>query len=187
MSENLKRDMEKPDFRGALASSDIRAMRGESDRGAVLIAAAYIDEMLEELLSANFVDDTRLINRLLTYPGACSTLAARCDLAYCLGYFGPKMHADIRAVIKIRNQFAHSRKEVNFGNPEIAEICQQLHLVQELRASVSHFNVSTRNIFLMAAGSLIRGLEGLIRTSVHRSSGPELSEIPKSDPNWMGY
>ena len=48
-----------------LSAEYIRGMRSESDRGAVLIAAAYIDSALEELLRAYFVDSKAEVARLL--------------------------------------------------------------------------------------------------------------------------
>src|ERR1035438_4622321 len=94
--------MQKPDSgRNPFSMDYMNAMRVESDRGAVLVAAAYIDEELADLIRAFLVNDRKITERLLEYPGPCSTLASRCDLAYCLGIFGKDVYADIRTIIKI--------------------------------------------------------------------------------------
>lgn len=164
----------------------LTVMRAESDRGAVLVAAAYIDDALEDLLVAYFVDDEKAIERLLTYPGPCSTLAARCDLAYCLGLVGKDVHTDIRTIIKIRNEFAHMRTGASFDRKEVAARCNDL--TQSMRrAGTKMVGVKPRNLFPISAGSIILALVGVRNRVSHREEGPAFEDIKKPDMNPLGY
>jgi DNA-binding MltR family transcriptional regulator len=164
------------------------AMRAESDRGVVLVAAAYIDEALEDLLLASFVDDAKIAKRLLTYPGPCSTLASRCDLAYCLGMFGKDMHTDIRKMIKIRNQFAHSGGRAAFGNPDISDLCNNLSPITSMKEAGTKFvGTDPRILFLIAAGSVILALMGAKKRARHHAAGPASKDMPRPEVNPLGY
>src|ERR1700681_1012641 len=83
-------------------------LRAESDRGCVLVAAAFLDNALEVLIRAALIDDQKALDKLVEYPGPCATFAARSDLAYCLGLIDTATHADLRTIRRIRNEFAHS-------------------------------------------------------------------------------
>jgi DNA-binding MltR family transcriptional regulator len=168
-----------------LSAEYIRQMRAESDRGAVLIGAAYIDSALEELLRAYFVDSKAEVARLLTYPGPCSTLSARCDLAYCSGIFGKDMHADIRTVTKIRNRFAHSKHRATFGDKDVSQLCMNLNLVKGMNTEFS--GSDPKAVFVMAAGAIILKLLTAQGTMSHRKPGPSLKVMAMTDPNFLGY
>jgi len=152
----------------------------------VLVAAAYIDDALEDLLAAYFVDDEKAVQRLLTYPGPCSMLTARCDLAYCLGLFGKDVYTDIRTIIKIRNEFAHTRAGATFDTKEVAERCNEL--TRSMRqAGTKMVGVKPRNLFLISAGSIILALVGVRSGLSHRKEGPSFEHIKKPDRNPLGY
>jgi DNA-binding MltR family transcriptional regulator len=162
-------------------------MRKESERGCALVGAAFIDDALGELLAAHFVDD-KITRRLLTYPGPCSTLSARCDLAYCLGMFGRDIYMDVRGIIKIRNQFAHHRFGPGFEDEAIATSCRNLNTIQQMRARGTDFAcVGARTMFIMTAGAVILALD-VAKYSVQRCQrGPGWAEIPQPPINPLGY
>jgi hypothetical protein len=61
------------------------SLYAESDRGCALLAAAFLDERLGDLLRAFFVDDATVADGLLDGIGALATFSARIDLAFLLG------------------------------------------------------------------------------------------------------
>jgi DNA-binding MltR family transcriptional regulator len=97
----------------------------ETDRGAALAAAAFLDDVLTAMLCAAFIDDPKTATRLLEYPGPISTFGARADLAYAMGLLGPKMHADLKVIREIRNHFAHSHSPVTFDDPAVEGLCRR--------------------------------------------------------------
>ena len=90
----------------------------ESDRGAVLVAAAFIDEALEHLLrqiltakSTNAADDnfTAQLNRLVK-PGIDAPLgsfAARISACFVLGVIDIDYFRAMEALRSLRNHYAH--------------------------------------------------------------------------------
>ncbi|MGA2271826.1 MAG: MltR family transcriptional regulator [Bryobacteraceae bacterium] len=178
--------MQKADSTRSPFSMDYtNAMRAESDRGAALVAAAYIDEALEDLILAYFVSDRKVAERLLTYPGPCSTLASRCDLAYCLGIFGKDVYADIRTIVKIRNNFAHTKEGATFERQDISDLCN--NLTKAMREAGTQFiGVKPRTLFLISAGSIILALVGAKKRTAHRRVGPASKDIPRPNMNPLG-
>ena len=171
---------------GSLTMDYMVAMRAESIRGVVLVAAAHIDELLEKLLLAYFIQDSKVPRRFLSYPGACSALSSRCDLAYCLGLVGTELYADIRAIAKIRNEFAHTSKGATFEKANISDLCT--FLVRSMKAAGTDLSHSAnRNLFHVAAGSVIQQLIGICARTSHRNPGPSFSEVIKPEINPFGY
>jgi hypothetical protein len=54
----------------SIANTIIRVIRKESDRGAALVAAEYLDEHLANLLRSRMIDRKKHVDRLLKYPGS---------------------------------------------------------------------------------------------------------------------
>jgi len=84
-------------------------LRRESDRGAILVAIAILDDVflsrLNQLLDRGNSDAR---NRLLKPPlGALGSFSAKVDLAYCIGMIPTQIYADIKLLNKLRNLCAH--------------------------------------------------------------------------------
>lgn len=106
-------------------------MENESDRGAALLAAAFLDDVLDLLLRSALVDDAETVDRLLGPGRALESFGARTHLAYLLGLLGPDIYADINLIREIRNEFAH-RKPMDFDVPEISGKCELLRCVSSI-------------------------------------------------------
>ena len=82
--------------------------RGESDRGAILISAALLDECLRSLIAIFLVDDKKEVNELLGsekhYERPLGTFGARIKTAYCLGLISRDEFDDLRIIQKIRKE-----------------------------------------------------------------------------------
>jgi DNA-binding MltR family transcriptional regulator len=99
----------------------------ESDRGCALMAAAYLESELGQLLRRYLVNDETVAGNLLTGTGGLATFSARIDLAYLLGLVSPNGRRDLHLIRKIRNDFAHSPANIAFDHPPIAARCRELH------------------------------------------------------------
>jgi DNA-binding MltR family transcriptional regulator len=163
-------------------------MRAESDRGAVLVAASYIDDALERILRATFVDDSTAAGRLLEYPGPCSTLSSRSDLAYCCGLIGKDVYIDIRTITKIRNRFAHNREIVGFSDRDISDMCRNLGVIKGMSDAGTEFGgTAVRSLFLISAGAIILLLDHAASKAKDRPMGPSLKDMTWPDTNPLGY
>lgn len=108
------------DFRNTLIN--------ESDRGCALMSAAYLDECLGRLLRSYFIDDTKVINKLFDYNGACGTFSSKIELAYGLGLIPKNVRLDLTLLRRIRNDFAHVSKVICFDDDPIKSRCYELKL-----------------------------------------------------------
>ena len=79
----------------------------ESDRAAVILGAARLDETLYQLLSATLVPSTSARDELLDSDGPLGTFSARIHVAYRLGLLDAEMTRALHLVRRIRNSFAH--------------------------------------------------------------------------------
>lgn len=82
----------------------------ESDRGAVLVAAAVVDDFLRD--SLRYVAPAHVgkkwLDGLLEHPGPLSRLSARADACQLMGLISPGVHGSISALRRLRNAVAHS-------------------------------------------------------------------------------
>jgi len=103
-----------------------RALGAETDRGAGLYAAAFLDARLEALFRRFFVQREKVADDLLTGTGGLSTFSARIDLAMLLGLASHSTWRDLHLIRKIRNDFAHSPETIGFSHDPVASRCREL-------------------------------------------------------------
>ena len=104
------------------------------DPAAVLLGASYLDNALEVLLTAQFVDLGKLDKERMfsaTSNGILGSFAAKIRVAYALDLIGPKTYQDLLIILDVRNNFAHSLRPLTFANKWIQERCDDLSLVAE--------------------------------------------------------
>ncbi|HVG34405.1 MAG TPA: MltR family transcriptional regulator [Pyrinomonadaceae bacterium] len=98
----------------------------ESDRGAALVAASLLDERLKGILQAFFLD-SNVSNELLNGANApLGTFSSRISAAYALGLIQKNEFDELNFIRKIRNEFGHKWKDVNFNNAPITDLCRNL-------------------------------------------------------------
>lgn len=92
----------------------------ETDRGACLVGASYIDEELEEIISA-FTIDRIDPEELFGGPAApISTFSSKSLVAYSLGLITETEYSEITLIRRIRNEFAHSWEDIDFETESIS-------------------------------------------------------------------
>jgi DNA-binding MltR family transcriptional regulator len=98
----------------------IEELESESDRGAALMGAAYLDTALKSLIEASLAGGSTVADKLLNLPNApLGTFSSRIALAYGLGHIGPNYFRVLESIREIRNAFAHFRRSLTFEDPEI--------------------------------------------------------------------
>jgi DNA-binding MltR family transcriptional regulator len=103
-------------------------LENETDRGVALLAVAFLDDVLDVLLRASFVNDAEAVNRLVGPGRPLESFGSRSHLAYCMGLLGADVYNDINLIREIRNDFAH-RQPANFEQGDIRAKCNKLHCV----------------------------------------------------------
>jgi len=156
-----------------------KQLMGESDRGAALVGAAYLDELLARLFKAKLFDQ-KISEELLSGYGPLSSFSARINMAYCLGWIGPETYRDLNLLRKIRNEFAHAHAPVTFAHPGVLSRCDELELPK--RAIHPGRLAKTRDKFLFAALMLALRLEYYRRDSQEPAAGWD-PPVVRHDPS----
>lgn len=117
------------------------ALSNEPDRGAVLVAAAYLEEKLELLLYVYFQSEKAFHNKasingkefntafeeLLGSPSKpLGSFSSKINLVYLLGLLTEWEYRDLETIRKIRNNFAHQIESASFKNADTAGLIKNL-------------------------------------------------------------
>ncbi|MEQ9231161.1 MAG: hypothetical protein RIF46_10800 [Cyclobacteriaceae bacterium] len=120
---------------------------GESDRGYVLFLAAQADEYLKRILQAFLVEDE--LSRGL-FEGAFApfhSLDGKTRAAFAMGLISRDEMAQIQALRKVRNIFAHSM-DASFESVDVVKICSKPPVYCEWLCSRDAFLHMAMNIVL---------------------------------------
>lgn len=99
----------------------------ESDRGAVLVSAALIDDGLKQLIVKKLVSSGSKVDRLFDGGNApLGTFSARIEMAYRLGLIQQSTKELLNIFRKIRNEFAHHYDEVSFNDVRVRQRLKSL-------------------------------------------------------------
>lgn len=102
------------------------ALQSESDRATALMAAAFLEDYLAKLISKFMINDPSVGREIFTHNGALGTFSAKIDLAYMLALISPSVRKDLHLLRKIRNDFAHTAKPLQFTEHRIKSRCEEL-------------------------------------------------------------
>ncbi len=92
----------------------------QTDRGTAIIGAALLESRVEDAIKSRL-----LINKTTT-SRSIGTFSAKISLGYSMGIYGEKTHHELEIIRKIRNDFAHFLKPINFDSPNIKDKCNEL-------------------------------------------------------------
>jgi hypothetical protein len=104
-----------------------KTLNAETDRGCALMAAAYLDEQLKNLISKRLVSNKKVQEKIFDARGPLGTFSSRIDFAYLLGLIGPRAQRDLHLIRNIRNSFGHTSRPLTFEEPSIANRCKELY------------------------------------------------------------
>ncbi len=139
-------------------------LESESDRGAVLVGLALLDSEVENLIRVKFdvasvryiesldferyegdlvqliKQQERVRKNLLKHPGLLSSVAAKLDLAFCMGWLSEDCYHDLVQIRKLRNTAAHSVGRVDlFGDLQTRALLTSLRTTSDdIRQGMAH-------------------------------------------------
>ena len=97
----------------------------ESDRGAVIVAAAILEDdlakVLETILVANDVPEKHR-KEMFDVNGPLSSFSSKMLICYGFGLISRDVFDDLTKIRRLRNRFAHSSGDVDFFSEEINSI-----------------------------------------------------------------
>lgn len=118
----------------------------ESDRGCVLLGAAILEQRLAELFCFTFKTNDisrKIADSIFDSNGPLSTFSSKIKLAYALGYIDRLAYEDLEKIRKIRNEFAHTAKAVDFLQNDIAKDIERLHCVKDFKNAMPRYSPPT--------------------------------------------
>lgn len=158
-------------------------LQNESERGAVIIAGAFLDAQLKDLITKFFIDEPKTVEGLLDTDRPLSSFSSRIKVAYCLGLISKSMYDDLNAIRKIRNNFAHQMHGYTFDDPQIVSWCKSLKLAKMITDEISHFPNTHRTMFLLGVTQLASqlALKALAAERNRRTvaKDPEIAQVVK--------
>lgn len=146
-----------------------KSISQETDRGCALMVASLLDKKIEDLLKANFVDDSKSTKAILNVSGAISSFSSKIDISYLMGLIGTKVKRDLHLIRKIRNIFGHELKPVFFNDSEITNRCFEL-----FHGSI--ISQDAREVFINTSLQIFTLLQVDIHKSRHADYGRDLYE-----------
>jgi len=103
-----------------------QSLEGETDRGAAVLAAILLDGLLEKLIRASFIKDSR-VKLLFKNDHILQSFYAKINLAYFAGLIPKPVFEDLKLICEIRNKFAHSViSDPKFTNATISKLVNHL-------------------------------------------------------------
>lgn len=115
------------------------AINAKSDLVTAIVQAIEIDYILEQLIVSKLVRrDEETIEILCKENGALSTFFSKIGVAYAFGIIDKEKMDYINVVRRIRNAFAHSRKDISFATPAIREELHSLKMPRDKNSDLHH-------------------------------------------------
>jgi hypothetical protein len=103
----------------------------ESDRALAIVSAAYLDHLLEILISTKYKLSKGKREHLFKYPaGMLHSFAFKITFAHMTGLISENEKQDLNILRDVRNAFAHQLIGISFETKQIAEVCKNLVLAR---------------------------------------------------------
>lgn len=135
----------------------LQEFQGESDRAAAVLAAAYLDEQLKDLLTAAFTVDSKGAE-LLDVNQPLGSFGPRIAISEAVGLITAPERRDLDLLRKIRNDFAHKLHGMSFADQRVASRCAAFECIDDfLRTQVAvpvEYVSDPRSRFNLAASLL---------------------------------
>lgn len=126
----------------------------ETERGAALAAAAFVDDLLQRTIAAFLLKGDSGEKLLEGFNAPLGSFSARITAAHALGLISDIERGECDLIRKIRNEFAHKVK-MTFEDERVKGLCSSFVLSAKPYADVT---VSSRGAFSTAAVALILNL-----------------------------
>lgn|SRR4030042_324153 len=175
MKKHLKETfLTENDLDAARYGNLLNTLQDKTPRASAILGAAYIDNLLNELLKRRLVDDGEFkdIENL--------TFNRRISLCYLVGIFSKEIKEDLETIAEIRNDFAHNIEINSFDEEMIADKCHKLKYIDYLEKGLTIFpkiddrhNFSPWDRFILASISYMNILHLRIMSIERIKEGPK--------------
>jgi DNA-binding MltR family transcriptional regulator len=99
----------------------LKAFEKESDRAVAIIAACLLDDLLEKIIRASYVEEPQ-VKFLFKDDHILQSFFAKINIAYFSGLIPNVVYHDLKLICEIRNKFAHAViANLNFSDSSIVQ------------------------------------------------------------------
>ncbi len=148
-------------------------LMAESDRAVAVLAPAFIDAILHDLLRSVLVAGKSTDN-LLSDQRPLSTFSAKIDMVHALGLIKDDAWHDLHLLRKIRNDFAHNIDAHTFDFEPVQNRCSEFLLQKRWSKPVNTTDCqSTRHKFLFVAWALVSDIAQALNKNAKDSNKSE--------------
>lgn len=127
-----------------------KEFEGNSDRGVTVISASIIDVLLEDLLVSFLVpiNDKSTFKNIFSGNGPLSNVSNKIEMAFALGLLSNYDRDLLKAIISIRNKFAHQIYGIDFNSEKIINTCKKLIIQDDLLVPLDIENKKNEKIVI---------------------------------------
>lgn len=105
------------------------ALSNESDRGRVIVAAAWNDQFLEVKLRNEFSEgNAKTREALFSENGPFSNFSSKLNAAFCAGWIDADVYHDATIIRKLRNVFAHTVDPISLNDDKARALLETLRV-----------------------------------------------------------
>lgn len=136
----------------SMAESVLAELRDESDRGAVILAATSIEDMLEFSIGLRMTPletDATARAEVFGARGTLSSYANKTLIAYALGIIDKSTKKEIDLIREIRNACAHSRLPISFKVRQLQDAAKAVIGKDLLKEIKDHEPQTLRTAFII--------------------------------------
>ncbi|OPA88688.1 hypothetical protein BFW86_16735 [Pseudomonas fluorescens] len=108
-----------------------RSLDNESDRGSVVLAAAWLDESLTRIITKFLKPNTTQNEKLLKVGQPIGDFGTRIIIADRLRLITPNLISSLVICRRLRNDFAHLSSELSFATPYVQDRVDRLFKLNE--------------------------------------------------------
>ncbi len=130
----------------------------ESDRGAAVLAAGFVDEYLSVYLRSRVVRE-KVGDELFSPLGPLSGFSQKIACAYAFGFIPKQYYDDLSLIRRIRNHFAHFPLDSSFGTKTVADFVRQLSTFSDVKETWERNpKLGNRHAYLFACAMFCGGV-----------------------------
>jgi hypothetical protein len=130
----------------------------ESDRGAGVLAAGFVDEYLSVFLRWKMMNK-KIGDELFAPLGPLNSFSQKIACAHAFGFIPKQYYDDLTIIRRVRNHFAHHPLDSSFSTKEVADLVSKLSTFTDAKETwQKNPRLGNRHAFLFACGMVCGGL-----------------------------
>jgi DNA-binding MltR family transcriptional regulator len=169
----------KEKIRSLIDERFLNELTNSSPRATVIVGAAAIDSLLEQLLESKIVKNKKVAEAFFSAPNApLGSFSARIKAVYLLGLVSVKTYQDLESLRKIRNMFAHDIFDCDFDNIEVVNTIRNFNYGPKIFIPSDGVPMPPKQLFTLELSLLYIALVRQI------TRAPRIKEANADDDNW---